>query len=244
MSLSSAFSSIFGSGGAAATPAPAPAATTTVAAPAVPVVTTPAPPETPLDPFTKIWEAVPTPKTPDSTRPGQIFAGADPAKMLEAARGVDFSRAVDPSVLTRIAAGGEDGAKAVLELANNIGQQAYAQGAFAGTQMIERGLERYDTGATSRLPSAIRKHHVSESVLESNPGLQHPAVAPIVGLLEAQFAAKYPQATAKEIRDYTLNYLNGASKIISGGTAEGRQVAAANASKDDDWTDFFNAAAR
>ncbi len=239
----SIFSTIFGGGATKPEPAPVAAATSVTSAPAP--APAPVEPPAPLDTFSKLWDAPSTPKPIDATRPGNIFAGADPTKMLEAARGVDFSRSIDPALLTQIEAGGPEAAKAMLAIANNIGQQAYAQSAFAATQMIERALGKYDEGANSRLPSTLKRLNASEAVQTSNPALNHKAVAPVVRLLEAKFAEQFPQATAAQIKDYTVQYLTEFSQIMvdpnsksAKGSGNGGSLSVQQDTED--WGEFFS----
>ena len=229
--LANTASSIFGSPPPAAAPAQAAQNTQT----AQPQVETP--PPAPLDPFKELWQNPTTPNGPDTTRPGAIFQGADPGKMLEAARKVDFSNSVTEDMMAKIAAGGPEATKTLLQAMNSMAQAAYAQGAYASTQMIERGLGRYDEGLNSRLPSQIKRHNVSEAVRESNPALSHPAVQPVVMLLESQFTTKFPTASPAQIREHVENYLTSMGRLI---TDKGAKISGGTqGTKDDDWGDFF-----
>lgn len=206
------FSNIFGSPSTSSTAAPAaPTAASTAPTPAPTATPTPTPtpdPTTvsPMDQFKSLWEPVETQGT-DTTLPQNIFAGADPAKMLEAARKVDFSKSIPPEVLTKITAGGPEAATAFAQALNDVSQRAYAQSSFASTKMIEQALAKFQEGLNSRLPGQIKQHAVADSIRELNPALQHPAAAPIMEALQSQMAVKYPNATVAEIRDMASQYL-------------------------------------
>jgi len=222
------FSNIFGSSSAAtpetAVPSPTPA-------PAVPPA--PAPAEvSPMDAFKSLWEPVETQGT-DTTLPQNIFAGADPTKMLEAARKVDFSKSIPPEVLSKITAGGPDAALAFQQALNDVSQRAYAQSSFASTKMIEQALAKFQEGIDSRLPGQIKKHAVSDSIRESNPALQHPAAAPIMEALQSQMAVKYPNATVTEIRDMASQYLT----AFAGSALPQKKAETVSASEN--WESFF-----
>jgi hypothetical protein len=202
----SLFSNIFG----ATTPntqtqAPAPTSATTVsAAPAAPA---PSAEVSPLDQFNTLWE--PTTATgADNTLPANMFAGADPAKMLDAARKVDFAKSIPPDVIAKITAGGPDAAAAFISAINDVSQRSYAQSSFASTKIVEAALAKFQEGLDSRLPSQIKKHQVSDSIRQTNPALTHPAAAPILEALQSQFTVKYPNATVSEINDMATQYLN------------------------------------
>ena len=168
-----------------------------------------------LDSWKDLWQPVPASKDIDGTLPGNMFASADPAKMLEAARKVDFAKSIPPEVLAKITAGGADAATAFMQALNSVGQQSYAQSSYATTKMIEAALAKYMEGADARLPSAIKKHQVSDTIRQSNPALSHPAAAPILEALQSQFTVKYPNATVSEINEMASKYLTQFSQLAN-----------------------------
>lgn len=230
------FSNIFGAATPATTTA-APAPTT----PPAPVTPTPAPTTptpavevSPLDQFKSLWEPDATQTAVDGTLPANIFAGADPTKMLEAARKVDFSKSIPPEVLAKITAGGPDAANAFAAALNDVTQRSYAQSSFAATQIVQAALAKFQEGYDNRLPGQIKKHAVSDSIRESNPALMHPAAAPIMDALQAQMAAKYPTATVTEIRDMASQYLS----AFAGSALP--KPAAATVPASENWEKFFS----
>lgn len=209
----------------------APNATATVpAVPAAPAA--PAAPVSPLDQFSKLWEPATTAGV-DPTLPANMFAGTDPAKMLEAARKVDFAKNVDPAVLAKITAGGPDAAAAFAQAMNDIGQRAYAQSSFAATKIVETALEKFQQGLDARLPNQVKSFQVSEALKQSNPALTHPAAAPIMEALQAQMTVKYPNATVSEINDLASQYLT------QFGAAFAPPKAAPATPASEDWDKFF-----
>ena len=223
------FSNIFGStssadGAVPNAPAPAPAVTPAVQA-------TPAVEVSPLDSFKTLWEPVNTPNV-DGTLPANMFAGADPAKMLDAARKVDFAKSISPELLAKITSGGPDAATAFMAALNDVSQRSYAQSSFASTKIVEAALAKIQEGLDSRLPGQIKRHQVSDTLRESNPALQHPAAAPILDALQSQLAVKFPNATVNELRDMAGDYLN---KFA--GLASPQKTAATKPTED--WDKFF-----
>jgi hypothetical protein len=187
----------------------------------------------PLDSFKSLWEPTPSDGNVDNTLPGNMFAGADPAKMLEAARKVDFAKSINPEIMSKISAGGPEAATAFAQAINEVSQRAYAQSSFASTKIVEAALAKFQEGLDNRLPSQIKKHQVSNSIRESNPALQHPAAAPIMEALQAQFTVKFPNATVNEIRDMASEYLTQFATAALP-KPKGVQVAAS-----EDWDKFF-----
>ena len=222
----SLFSNIFGS---SATPAPAPVATAPVPTPEP----TPVAPLSPFDEFKTLWQPV-VQEGVDNTLPANMFSGLDPTKMLESARKVDFAKSIPPEVLAKITAGGPDAGTALLSVLNDVSQRAYAQASIAATGITKSALEQFQSGLDSRLPGQIKKHQVSDSIREANPALQHPAAQPIMEALQAQIAAKYPNATVAELRDVASQYL---TAFTSAANPAKKAVAAQG---DENWEKFFN----
>jgi hypothetical protein len=223
------FSNIFGT--SSQTPTESQAAPAPQPAPVTPPPT-PAPSDvSPLDSFKDLWQPVQTTGV-DGTLPANMFAGADPAKMLEAARKVDFSKSIPPEVLSKITAGGPDAAAAFAQALNDVSQRAYAQSSFASTKIVEAALAKFQEGMESRLPGQIKKHQVSDSLRASNPALQHPAAAPIMEAMQAQLTVKYPNATVAEIQDMASQYLGAFTQAAS---PKKPDVVSAN----EDWGKFF-----
>ena len=223
------FSNIFGT---TSSPdgAQLPPATVAVTPPAA--QTTPPAEVSPLDNFKSLWEPS-TSTDVDGTLPANMFAGADPTKMLEAARKVDFSKSIPPDVLAKITAGGPDAASAFAQALNDVSQRAYAQSSFASTKIVEAALAKFQEGLDNRLPSQIKKHQVSDSLRESNPALQHPAAAPIMEALQAQLSVKFPNATVTELKDMAGDYLT----QFAGLASPKKKDAATPANED--WGKFF-----
>ena len=226
------FSNIFGTPSTpASTPATPASAATPSPAPATPPV--PAADVSPMDAFKALWEPITT-QGIDTTLPQNIFSGADPVKMLEAARKVDFSKSIPPEILAKITAGGPDAAAAFGAALNDVSQRAYAQSSFASTKMIEQALAKFQEGIDNRLPGQIKKHAVSDSIRESNPALMHPAAAPIMEALQSQMSVKYPNATVSEIRDMASQYLTAFA-----GSALPKPAAPTTAASEN-WETFFS----
>lgn len=214
MSLGQTFSRIFGTGNTAPdVPVPQVPQGTQGGTVQVPTPTTP--PASPMDNWKDLWQPTPASKDIDTTLPANMFAGTDPAKMLESARKVSFADQIPQEVLAKITAGGPEAAAAFMTALNDVGQRSYAQSSFATTKIVEAALAKFQEGIENRLPSAIKKHQVSDSIRQANPALQHPAAAPILEALQNQFTIKYPNATVNEIQDMAQRYLTQFSQLAA-----------------------------
>jgi len=224
------FSNIFGSTSTPATAAPATAQTTSVASPATQVVEEQN--LSPMDTFKDLWNT-PSDQGVDTTLPANMFAGVDPAKMLQAARQVDFSKSIPPEVIAKITAGGPEAAQAFAQALNDVSQRSYAQSSFAATKIVEQALSKFEEGMNNRLPGTMKKLQVSESLRESNPALSHPAAAPIVTALQNQFTTQFPNASAAEIRTMATDYLTQFAGLVT------PKAAAPATPASEDWDGFF-----
>lgn len=203
----SMFSNIFSGSSNTQTPAPVQAAQLPVE-PVVPVD------ESPLAEFNDLWTPPPADENAP-VEPGSLYATVDPAKMLAAAKKVDFAKSISAETLAKITAGGADSGAALMQVLNEVSQRSYAQATLAASKMIDTAIKQSQDVSNTRLPSLIKKHQVSDSIQQANPALQHPAAAPILQALETQFTAKYPNATVTEIKDLASRYLTQFGKVVN-----------------------------
>lgn len=223
MSIGSIMSNLFGGGTANAAPAPqqmpqpgnfptaptpgmasdpnnvnAPAASTNAQATA----TTPAPEG--LDKFNDLWKPVESP----AGDPAPSMFNVKPEQLMDAARKIDFTKVMNPQQLQAVAQGGEGAVTAMAQIMNTVAQTVYAQNAHATTKIVEQAVNQAKEAMRSELPQHIKLQNVSESIRTSNPALNHPAAAPIMGALQQQLTLKYPNATAAEISTMATDYLS------------------------------------
>ncbi len=191
----------------------------------------------PMDGFKDIWSNTPIdPKAPAPFDPKQIYASADHTKMLTAARKLDFTKNVPPEQLAKIAAGGAEAVEAFKLIINTVTQDAYAASLFGASRMAQAGFDQYDAGLGTQLPQRIKALNVSEGLRNDNPALAHPSAAPIIQAIEQQMVAKYPNATAQEIRQHANNYLNGFIGLVQAPAT--KKAAETVANQDEDWSGF------
>lgn len=171
--------------------------------------------ETPLDPYSKLWEAPPIDPNAPIKSASEMFKGLDPKAMLDAARKVNFTASATPEVLAKITAGGAEAGPALLALLNDVGQRAYAQASIASVGINQQALERFEQIQQANLPNQIRGHQVSDAVSQANSAFAHPAFAPVVGLIKDQMMTKYPNASPNEIAAMAVKYLDDANKMAN-----------------------------
>jgi hypothetical protein len=187
----------------------------------------------PFDGFEKLWET-PANTTPNDTSP---FATLDPAKVMESARKVDFSKAVTPEILAKIQAGGAEGVQAMMTAMTAVAQQGYGQSALATTKIVEQALKHQKTQFEAQLPSLVKKLSVSDNLRTENPLLSNPAIAPMVDALQGALLLKNPNATPTEIQGQVNDFLGAMGKAFGPKPVE---TAASKAAKNEtDWDKFL-----
>lgn len=211
------------------TPAPA---TSQIATPPAAPADTPVTPTAPLDTYKEMWNNDPNYKAPGSD---PIFAPPDPAKLMEAAKTLDFTSMIPSEVMVRIAAGGQDGQDAFQEALRTQGSHIYAQNAHATTEIVKRALDSQEKNLLAKLPGYLKNQGVTAALSELNPALSHPAMKPVVETVQRQLQVKFPNATEKELTQQVSNYFDAMAKIAGGSQAVG--VNAANMGTD--WEKFL-----
>lgn len=214
---------------------PTPALPANPAVPAEPQATNTTP-QSPMDQFSELWQPNTTPAAPD-----QPLINIDPKQLADAARKTDFSKLVSPELMARVQAGGEDGATAMVQMLNQLGQGIYAQSAFASSKLVEQAVAKARDQFNADIPGHVKKLQVSDSLRQENPIFNHPAASPILGAVESQLTVKYPNASASEITKMAKQYLEGfATAVNAPATAAAAEAdAKAKSSTETDWSKFL-----
>lgn len=169
----------------------------------------------PLENYKDLWQI--DPKAPPAPN-GKVTIPADPVKMMEAARRVDFTKAVSPAILEKLKSG--DSA-AVMEAINAVGQAAFAQSAQATAAIVESALNKQtEHFHTKILPEALRRSEATSTLRADNPVFNSPAVAPLLALVESQMATKYPTASAAEVSQHARDFVLASSEAFLGASAD------------------------
>lgn len=164
----------------------------------------------PLDKYKDLWQPTETdPNTPNS--PQQI----DPAKLMEAARKVDFSSALNQETLAKVAGGGEEAVKALLESFNSFGQQVYGQSAVTTARIVEQAVAQARDQFVAEIPDVIKKQGARAKVFDDNPAFKHPAIAPMIEAQVQQLAVKFPKASPAELTSMAKDHLQAMAALIA-----------------------------
>lgn len=198
--------------------------------------------KSPLDGYSKMWETAETDGKPASLVPTLT---ADPAKLMAAAKTIDFSKAITPATLEAAAKGD---AVALGQAISEAAQAGYAQAASATTKILEAALTKQaDIFKNDVMPEILRKHTVDSSLSLETPLFDNPAVKPMFDMVKDQLAVKYPTATAAEIANHAKTMMGGFADelvkssgrtIVSKEDSTQRQIQS-NKRAEPDWAELF-----
>jgi hypothetical protein len=191
-------------------------------------------PESPMDQFKELWQ----PSDTDAKGP-QPLINVDPKQIAEAARKTDFSKMISAEQLAAISKGGEEAGAAFMQAMNSVAQGVYAQSAFATSKIVEQAVAKARDQFNADIPAHVKKLQVSDTLRNENPVFNHPAASPILGAVEAQMTAKYPNASASEITSMAKQYLENFANAINAPKQKAEAEKAAKGSKETDWTNFL-----
>lgn len=177
------------------------------------------PAKSPMEKFEKLWDVDPQAKAPTSLTPN---LNIDPAKLLEMAKGVDFTKSISPDLLAKTRSSNADEAQsALLQVINQVGQFSYAQAIDSNSRVTEAAIKKHaETLVQEHLPRMLREAAVQGGRGE-NPIYSDPTFAPIVASIEQQVTSKFPTATPAEIKEHMGVILDSmAQKLVGakGGT--------------------------
>src|SRR6266850_4840899 len=165
----------------------------------------------------------------------------DPAKLAEAAKSIDFTKAIDPALAEKALKGDSTALATILQ---SVSQSSYVQSAALSAKLIEAALAKQADSIKLILPTLVKRATVNENLRSGDNAefLNHPAVAPLVSLLEHQLTEKYPKASAAEVATHARKYMTGLGDILSGKAGKAAKEPADGAGTkglgSDNWSDF------
>lgn len=197
--------------------------------------------KSPLDKFSELWQIDPNvPKQKTAAELVPKFK-VDPKALSEAAATIDFTKALDPALLTK-AAGGD--ATALAAVVNAAAQAGYAQATGTTAGLINEALSsQAKTFNEEVMPAVLRKHNITNALKADNPTFSDPAAAPLISMVEQQLTIKYPKASPAEISAHAKDFLAGFAESVV--TANGSTIVKPAVEKPGtkrgitDWTSYF-----
>lgn len=188
--------------------------------------------------YSKLWEP-----NKDNNGPADLGAfsfNMDPAKIDQTIGQLDFTKAVTPEMVAKIAAGGTEAVSAMLAAMNLVGQQSMKAALTASVKVTETGIQTSGQRLKDNLPGLVRNEAVSGALREDNPLFNDPSTAPMMEVLTQQMAQKFPQASPQEVREhakrYMLNFAGQAAKFTGKQVVDMPTVPAGQKQVQMDWS--------
>lgn len=209
--------------------------------------------KSPLEKYDDLWQPADpkTVKAPKTAADLAIPITADPAKLLEAARGVDFLKSVNHENIEKALKGDNT---ALLAVVNESVQAGLAHSAANTSKLITAALTKQAKVFQDEvMPEILRRHDISRGNAADNPVLQSDAVKPLLSLVEGHLATKNPSASASEIATNAREYMNDiAGEILKANgmtvtpkpkDGDGSKTGAVVKRSETNWEDWFGAGA-
>lgn len=189
--------------------------------------------QSPLANYADLWQPV---KTDDANQNLQNQEQEfDPAKMMEAAGKVDFTKVLNADDLQKIRAGGDDAVQALLSSLNKTAQTVFGQSTIVAAKLIDQRVSAARDEFAAKIPGLVKKQNLQENFAD-NPAFNNPALQPVVQAVTAQMQEKFPKASVKEIDTMVKEYLTGAAQMI---TPQTKTKSKADTSNDTDWESYL-----
>lgn len=165
--------------------------------------------QSPLAGFEKMWETADTDRKPISLVPD---LNVDPAKLMEQAKKMDFSKLIKAEDVTK-ALGGD--AATFVNIINTVAQAGFAQSTNTTTRIVDAALRDQAKKFNEEvLPAKLKEHNINTGLRADNPLFENPAVAPVLSMVEQQLQIKFPTASASEIKQKAKEYISGLGSAI------------------------------
>ena len=194
-------------------------------------------PVSPLDKFSKLWEANPADKAGET--PPSI-GSIDPQKIMEMAGQMDFTKMIPADAMAKISAGGEQASAALSEVVKSVGASSFAQSIMVAAKLTEKALQQQNEAFQKQLPTLVKQAQLRDGLITENPVFNHPATKPLVDALQVQFAQKYPDATAAELKSLAQEFVvSFAGDLTKGGKDTTQETKGSEGKKETDWSTFL-----
>ncbi len=162
----------------------------------------------PLDKFATLFQnpspAVGADGKPIPPKANVLDAGV--GSYTELAKGINLAPVMSDEQKAALVKGGEGAVTALTEVLDAFGKQVFAHAASTSTAVTKRGLTEHSAEQQQLINNAIKLNGLSESLLNKDPRLSNPAVAPLVAVVQQQIAKGNPNATTQQLEGMVVEY--------------------------------------
>lgn len=196
------------------------------------------PSQSPIDKFAQLWQ---TGDSGNDSGP-KSYVAVDPAKLSEATGKLNFVGGLKQDQVQAIFSGGEGAVQAFNTAINQVAQQVFQTAMLGSGRMMEQALQSSRSDLLSELPAHMRHQLTMDGMQTKYPGISHPAVRPLLEVLQSQLQAKNPGASPAELQTMAAEYITNVGKMLT--TEDNMQARLDSQGKagntNVDWDNFFN----
>lgn len=163
----------------------------------------------------------------------------DPKQMDTIVQGLDFTKGIDPAVMTKATQGD---ANALLEIIQGVGRNSYRAAIEHGGVLTDKFVGAREQHSGKSFSSKVRKELVTNQLASNTPNFQHPVVRQQLTEIAQRFQTQHPDATAKEIGDMSVQYLQDLMDAIRPPDKNQQQNSSQNSEVrgEEFWNDYFS----
>lgn len=172
----------------------------------------------PLDMFSKMWENKSSENQNGNGNQGQSIFTPDMTKLDAAVKTMDFMKGVNPELVQKALSGDQ---AAFTQVLNSAIQGSFSQALLASSQIAERGMSTVRGQIEKGFDGRIKNFTASDRLQSSNKNFNHPAFKPLLSAVQAKISESFPEATPDEIVQYSQQYMEGISGLMTGNNGKG-----------------------
>lgn len=192
----------------------------------------------PLDNFKDLWN--PVKQDDKNTTPEPNANILDPKKLQEIVAKSNFTNNISQDTLAAINQGGPDAVQAFNESLNLVAQNVITQALLASDKMSEQRVKIALEQQAKQIPDLIRSQTINNSVSESNPNFNHPAVAPLTSMLTKQLAIQFPESSTQEVTKMANDFIVNLAQVFNPNQTQTQQQQNQIPGDNEDWDKFLS----
>lgn len=154
--------------------------------------------KSPLDVYSKMFD------NKGTTGDGPPAFVLDPKTLDGIVKDLDFTKGIDPAVMTRATQG--DSA-ALMEIIQGVSRNSYKAAIEHGGVLTDKFVGAREAHSSKGFSGKVRQELVTNQLASNTPSFQHPVVRQQLTEIAQRLQAQNPDATAKEIGDMSVKYL-------------------------------------
>ena len=186
-------------------------------------------PVNPLDAYKKMYDTA----NASSDIHAPVFK-LDPKVLSEVSATMDFTKNVNPELITKALAGD---AKSLLEVMQAVGRNSYSASLEHATTLTETHLGQRADFEGKRVDAGVKKQLTTDALSTTAPNYDHPVVKAELNRVADMFARANPDASPQQIAKAAQKHITELSAALNPAAAKSDGNVDANGM---DWSKYLN----